>query len=137
MRTKRIGDVALDIRIPKDNLTGFSEQAQERLSAATTKYATDLIEEANRIETGRNSTSGPPEVTRGMVNDADVLLRGGLSTPKKSRISRILRVIAAVLSLGVGVMYDGTRLQDSGYMLLFILLLAVAIIAVTMSTLWE
>lgn len=129
--------MSLDIRIPESDLAGFSEQAQGRLKEATTKYATDLIEEANRIETGRNSTSGPPEVTRGMVDDAEVLLRRGLNAPKKSWFSRILRVIAAVLSLGVGVMYDGTALQDSGYLLLFILLVAAAIFAVTMSTLRE
>ena len=129
--------MSLDIQIPENDLAGFSEQAQGRLKEATTKYATDLIEEANRIETGRNSTSGPPEVTRGMVNDAEVLLRRGLSAPKKSWFTRILRVIAAVLSLGVGIMYDGNALQDSGYLLLFIVLVAAAIFAVTMSTLRE
>ena len=129
--------MSLEIQIPENDLTGFREQAHARLKEATTKFATDLIEEANRIETGRNSTSGPPEVTRGMVNDAEVLLRRGLSAPKKSWISKIFRVIAAVLSLGVGIMYDGTALQDSGYLLLFILLVAAAIFAVTMSTLRE
>lgn len=129
--------MALDIQIPENDLNGFSDEARDHLKKATADYATDLIEEANRIETGRNSTGGSPEVTRGMVDDAKVLLRRGLGAPKKSMGIRILRVIAAVLSLGVGIMYDKTSLQNGGYMLLFILVFASAILTVTISTLKE
>lgn len=129
--------MSVEIQIPEDGLTGFSQQARERLKEATAEYATDLIEEANRIEAGRNSTSGPPEVTRGMVDDARVLLRRGLNVARKDWGSKTLRVVAAVLSLCVGVMYDKDALQDSGYLLLFILLVAAAILAVTISTLRE
>lgn len=72
------------IQIPNNNLIGFSEEARELLKSATADFAIDLIEEANRIEAGRNSTDGPPEVTGGMVNDANLLLRRGLSVPKKA-----------------------------------------------------
>lgn len=129
--------MSLDIQIPDDDLKGFSGEARDHLKKATGEYATDLIEEANRIEAGRNSTGGPPEVTRGMVNDAKVLLRRGLGVPKKSWGMRILRVVAAVLSLCVGIMYDETKLQSGGYMLLFILAVTVAILSVTISTLKE
>ncbi|MGJ8698242.1 MAG: hypothetical protein ACSHYF_18115 [Verrucomicrobiaceae bacterium] len=108
-----------------------------KLKGATAEYATDLIEEANRIETGRNSAGGTPEVTRGMVNDAKVLLRRGLGVPKKSMGVKILRVIAAVLSLAVGIMYDETKLQSGGYMALFVLVVAAAILTVTISTIKE
>jgi hypothetical protein len=43
------------------------------------EYASALIDEANRIEAGRNSTEGNPEVTRAMVNDAADLMRRDLS----------------------------------------------------------
>ena len=129
--------MSVEVRIPDDGLTGFSEQAQKLLKEATAEYATDLIEEANRIEAGRNSTSGPPEVTRGMVDDARVLLRRGLGVPRRGWGSKVLRVLAAVLSLGVGVSYSKSGLQNSGYPLSFILLVAAAILAVTISTLRE
>lgn len=128
----------LDIQIADDDLKGFSAQARDRLKGAMTEFATDLIEEANRIEAGRNATSGTPEVTRGMVNDAKVSLRRGLGTPRKNWGLRILRVVAAVLSLCVGFMYDQTNLQQSGgYMLLFILAVSAAILTVTITTLKE
>ena len=50
---------------------------------------------------------------------------------------KVLRVVAAVLALVVGIMYDKTRLQDGVYMSLFILLIAATIITVTISTLKE
>ena len=125
------------IEIADDKLAGFSAQARTRLKDAVAEYATDLIEEANRIEAGRNSTTGPPEVTRGMVIDAKDLLRRGLGVPKKRWGFKILRVVAVILSLVVGIMYNETALQDSGYLLLFILVVAAAILAVTLSTLRE
>ena len=126
-----------EIRIPEDSLAGFSQQARKRLREATAEYATDLIEEANRIEAGRNSTNGSPEVTRGMIDDARILLRRGLGAPKKGRGIKILRVSAAVLPLFVGILYDRSELQNGSYMLLFILALAAAIVVVTISVLRE
>ncbi len=130
--------MSVEIRIPDDDLTGFSEQARELLKEATAEYATNLVEESNRIEAGRNSTSGPPEITRGMVDDARVLLRRGLGMPRKGWGSKVLRILAAVSSLAVGVSYNKSELQNSGgYLLFFILLVAVAILAVTVATLKE
>lgn len=129
--------MSLKIDIPEDNLTGFSQQARLRLKEATAEYATELIEEANRIEAGRNSTRGPPEVTRGMVDDAGLLLRRGLSAQRKGWKSKITRIVAVVLSLCVGILYNDAALQNSAYLLIFVLLVAAAILAATISTLIE
>jgi hypothetical protein len=129
--------MAINIQIPDSDLVGFSDQAKERLKEAMLDYTSNLIEEANRIEAGRNSAKGTPEITRGMVNDANDLLRRGLGMPRKSWGLRILRVLAAVLSLIVGIMYDELKLQNSAYMLHFILVVAGTILAVTISTLKE
>ena len=128
--------MSIDIKISDDTLSGFSDEAQTRLRDATVEYATDLIEEANRIEAGSNSTNGPPEVTGAMVNDARVVLRRGLA-PKKSWGPKILQVMATVLSLAVGVMYDAVQLREGGYLLLFIFVVAAAILTVTLSILRE
>ena len=57
--------------------------------------------------------------------------------PSQSSGLRVVRVLAAVLSLLVGIMYDKVRLQDGLYMSLFILVVAGAIFTVTVSTLKE
>ena len=127
--------MSVEIKIPEKDLSGFSEQARQRLKEAVAEYASDLIEETNRIEAGRNSTTGPPEVTRGMVNDAKLLLRRGLGTPRKSWKSKLLRIAAAVLMLLVGLIYDPSKFQDTLYLLMFIVVLTAAIFFLILSTL--
>ena len=132
-----IGSMTLTINIPEDDLPGFSDQARTRLEEATVEYATKLIEESNRIEVGRNSTSGPPEVTRGMVDDARTLLRKGLIAPRKSIWSKILHVSASVLFLAAGILYDEIKLQDSTYLLMYIILASAAVVSVAMAIIKE
>lgn len=127
----------IDINIPDNNLEGFNTQARDKLKESADDFVSDLIEEANRVESGRNSTSGNPEITSSMVNDAQVLIRRGLAQPKKGMGVKILRIASAILSLVVGMMYDATKLQDSGYMLLFILVIGAAILTVTIATIKE
>lgn len=127
----------VNIEIFDVDLQGFSDPAKEKLSDAVTQFSTSLIEEANRIESGRNATNGVIEITRSMVSDAALVLRRGLGTPKKRFGTLIIRVIASVLSLIVGFMYDGTKLQDNTYMLIFIMLVAATILAVTISAIKE
>ena|SRR5437867_4383030 len=127
----------MQIEVPDSDLKGFNEQARARLSAVTLKFAEDLVEEANRIETGRNTTQGEPEITSSMVHDAELSIRRGLGVPRKSRGSKILRVVGAVLSLAVGIVYNATKLQGAGYMFLFISVVTAAIICVTISTLTD
>ena len=73
-----------------------------------------------------------------MVNGAIFLLRHGLGTPKKRLGMRALRVLSStILSLVVGIMYDTTKLQDDFYMMVFIVVIAVTILTVTLSTILE
>lgn len=124
-----------DIQIPDDELAGFSDQAREHVRQVVDQYAADLIREANRIEAGRNTANGPPEVTKAMVSDANGLLRRGLTAPKNHWAHKLLRVAASVLSLVVGLMYDPAQLQGQTYMLVFVLVVAATILAVTLAAL--
>ena len=127
----------MEIQIPDDDLKGFNPQASAKLGEATEEFVSDMITEANRIESGRNTTSGTPEITSSMVNDARVLIRRGLVQPRRNIGMKVLRVLSAVLALVAGFMYDTTRLQDGGYMLLFILVVTATILCVTISTIRE
>lgn len=127
----------IDIQISDSDLNGFSDQAKATLKEAILEYSSQMIEEANRLEAGRNSTNGPPEVTRGMVSDAKIFLQRGMGSPKRNLGLKMLRIIAAVLSLAVGFMYNDTKLQNSEYLLIFIIVIAVTIFVVTISTLKE
>ncbi|MDD5759591.1 MAG: hypothetical protein PHI06_10990 [Desulfobulbaceae bacterium] len=127
----------MQIQIPEDSLNGFNDKAKEKLSEAATEFVGDLIEESNRIESSRNTTGNDPEITSSMVNDARVLIRRGLSQPKKGIGLKILRIASAILSLLVGVLYDSAKLQSGGYMLIFIGVITASILTVTISTIKE
>lgn len=129
--------MSLNIEISDSDLSGFNSASKDQLEKATIEFISNLVDEANRIESGRNTTSGPPEITSSMVNDAKVLLQRGLAIPKRKLGIRILRVFSAILSLVVGAMYDETKLQNEGYMLLFVFLIAITILSVTISTIKE
>lgn len=127
----------MEIQISEVDLKGFNDRAKEKLSEAATAFIGDLIEESNRLESSRNTTGDEPEITSSMVNDAQILIRRGLAKPRKGFGLKVLRVAAAVLSLLVGVLYDTTKLQSGGYMLLFIGVITAAILTVTISIIKE
>jgi hypothetical protein len=127
----------MQIVIMDEDLKGFNSKAKEKLDESAKEFVGDLVEESNRIESASNTSGNDPEITSSMVNDARVLIRRGLSQPKMSMSVRVLRVLAAISSLVVGILYDPARLQNSGYMLLFIVVITAAILTVTISTIKE
>lgn len=127
----------MKIDVPDSDLKGFNDQAKQKLSAVSSSFVADLIAEANRIEATRKTTGGDAEITSSMINDAGILLRRGLATPKKGNGVKVLRVTSAILSLSVGMLFDTQQLQNSAYMLLFIGVLTAAVICVTISTILE
>lgn len=127
----------MEIEIEDDALVGFNDLAKEKLKESTSEFVSKLIEESHRLESNSNTSGGAPEVTSSNVSDANILVSKGLSKKKKGIGSKILRIFAALLPLVVGAMYDSTKLQDSAYMLIFVCVVALAIIAVTVSILVE
>ena len=127
----------MQIDIEDRNLLGFNQPAKDELKKSATDFIEELIKESNRIESSRNPSSGNPQITSGMVTDATVFVRRGLIQPKKKIRVKVLRVISAIVSLLVGIIYDATKLQDKTYMLIFIVVVAIAIISVTISTIME
>ena len=127
----------IEIKIDDTDTEGFSTPAKEGLREAVEDYASSLIEEANRIEAVRNTGSGPPEITHGMVSDAVIVQRTGLGKRNNSYASKILRITAAILALIVGFMYDPQSLQQEWYIGIFVTLVAIAILAMTISILRE
>src|SRR2546423_1516708 len=126
--------MAIQIVIPEDELAGLNSHARHRLQGVISDFANDVIAEANRIESGQNMTQAPPQVTSSMVDHAATFVRRGLSSPKPRLGWKILRVIGAVLSLFVGITYDRTKQDPTGFLPL-IILIGAAILCVTISTL--
>ena len=127
----------IEIRIGESELIGFSDPAKNGVQTAGVDFLKAVIAEANRLESAHKSGGGPVEITQAMVVDAVVIQRRSLGARKTPIGIKILRIATAVVSLVVGFMYDGQKLQDAGYMAVFILLITIAVGLTIISTMKE
>ena len=127
----------INIDITDSDLAGFNDQAKQELKVSVETFSDDLIAEANRIESSINSTSQGPEITSSIVRDAKVLIRHKISRPKKNFWSMLLKIGASVLSLVAGIMYQKEKLQDTTYLVFYIIIIAIAILLTTLTVIKE
>lgn len=127
----------MNIEFPDNDLNGFNEHSKLKFIESVKEFGTDLITEANRLESERNNASAVPEITSSMVNDANILIRRGLIKPKRRKWYWFLKVGSPLLSLATGILYDSAKLVDKTYMFFFILVLVATVLAVTISAVKE
>jgi hypothetical protein len=127
----------INIIIPDTDLNGFNQPAQNELKKSIQDFSNDLLAECNRIEASANTTSNVPEITSSIVADARVLLRHKISKPKKSSWKVWLKIAASLVTLLSGIMYQKEKLQDTSYLIFYIIVIALAIILTTLTILKE
>ncbi|MDD5313336.1 MAG: hypothetical protein PHO26_09910 [Dehalococcoidia bacterium] len=127
----------MQIEINDNALKGFNTQAKDELSKATKRFVDDLIKESNRIESSFQQNTGEAQVTSTIVNNADIFLRRGLARSNKNSKTILTRILAAIFALIVGFLYDTKLLQESTYMVIFTVILAITIVLVTFSIVME
>lgn len=122
----------IDINISDNDVDGFNEQAKTEFKDSILDFSNDLIAESNRLESSINTSSTGPEITSSIVRDAKVLLRHKISKPKRSYRIIALKICASISSLIVGIMYDKEKLQDGVYLIIYIIVIALAILLTTL-----
>ena len=126
----------MQVDIDDTTLAGFNAQAKLALKDATSRFASDLIHESFRIEALQNAGGGP-QITSAIIAHAAVALQRGFSQPRKKLSTKIFQVLAAALSLAVGILYDSTRLQDKTYLFCFIMVIVITVVLITLSIITE
>lgn len=119
--------------IEEESFIGFTQRAKSALTAASTRFTRDLVAEATRLEAGVGGDTQKPEITGKMVRDAETLLRMNQYQARPTIGTRLLRILAAVLPLLVGVLFDKESLSDSLYLTGIGVLFACAILTVTLA----
>lgn len=126
-----------DLSISKSALASFSQPAKDRLREAVTEYIEDLISECHRLEASMNSGNGPAEITQVMVNDA-VTLKKRLPTRKRGGLWRVIvRVMASVLPLLVGLFFNAQKMSEGNNLVFFAFLLVLTAVVITISVIME
>lgn len=125
------------ISIPDQELDGFSAQAIVDLELSLTTFKNDILAEIGRIEAGQNSGSGVPEITSRMVKDAEMVFSRG-SVYKRRKTALIFLKIVAVISIFIaGLMADRESLKDFGFLVAFVIVVAISILSNTLLYLRE
>jgi hypothetical protein len=129
--------VALQVPLRDSSTETLNPPAQTALSEAVSRYATDLLAEAGRLEAVVNTSGKPPELTSSMIQDADLLLRRGYSKPKKTRGLQAAQILAAVGGFLTGFLTDAEKLNQPLTLVAFVVILAGTITATVVSVVRE
>jgi len=123
----------LNINIEDKDITGFNDNAKKELETCVKKFSEDIISEAYRIEASLNGTSKGPEITSTMVSDARVFIRHKITKPKRKTTNIIIKILANVFTLLAGILFDTTKLAESWYLVLYILIVVATVFLITLS----
>jgi hypothetical protein len=135
--TYTVNFMPVTISIPDQELDGFSAQAIVDLELSLTTFKNDILAEIGRIEAGQNSGSGVPEITSRMVKDAEMVFSRG-SVYKRRKTALIFLKIVAVISIFIaGLMADRESLKDFGFLVAFVIVVAISILSNTLLYLRE
>lgn len=113
----------MNVDIPDDKLKGFSSPAKEQLKLSTLKYSRRVIDEANRIEAGRKPDLSTTEITKAIVSHAAGAIDNGFLPLKQSLPQKIIKLMAVVLTIVCGFLFQLEWLKDSPKYVIFVVLM--------------
>lgn len=119
----------MEIEIIDSSLSGYSEDAKNNIKEAIEEYSEILIEETDKVEkTHRSRTSSSvKEVVGSHVLEANSNLKENFRQSKRDKIIiGILQVLASILSIVVGWMWDSDANKIN--LPMFILIIAVTLL---------
>ncbi|MBI5935954.1 MAG: hypothetical protein HY867_19790 [Chloroflexi bacterium] len=128
----------MQINISDEGLKYLSRQAEDELSSIIAMHAKSIIEEASKLEVSERGNVGEPEITRVHIRDAITTFRRIPQKPKKSIRLIGLKIAGNISTLVAGILgpeifypSDPSKL-NLGWYIGFSLILAVAIITITL-----
>lgn len=119
----------MEIEIIDSSLSGYSEDAKNNIKEAIEEYSEILIEETDKVEkTHRSRTSSSvKEVVGSHVLEANSNLKEYFKQSKRDKIIiGILQILASILSVVVGWMWDSDANKIN--LPMFILIIAITLL---------
>lgn len=117
----------IKIEIPDNEVTYLNQPAKDELKTSVREYIDELLDEATRLEAANNTSGGNPQIISSMISDAELLLRRGYKKPKKSAWIKIIQILSSVSAAVFGVMFDYEKVQEPTFIVLLLLVFAVAL----------
>jgi|GEM_PF-4513355 hypothetical protein len=123
----------MKIEIIDSSLSGYSEDAKNNIKEAIKEYSEILIEETDKVEKNHRSrtSSRVKEVVGSHVLEANSNLKENFRQSKRDRIIvGVLQILASILSVVVGWMWDSDVKKIN--LLLFIFIVAITLLILFM-----
>ena len=117
----------LKIEIQDAELVYLNQPAKDELKSSIEDYIDEVLDEATRLEAGNNTSGRTPQITSSMISDAKLLLRKDYKKPKKPLRIKIIQIIASVSAAIFGVMFDYDKVKEPTFIVLLLLVFAVAL----------
>lgn len=119
----------IEIEISDDKLQNLSPTAKTEISKVSKSYIEDVLDEASRIEESRRTNNGNPEITASIINDAVFFAKNYGIRKKKPKKQIFMQILAFVASTFTGGLFDTDKFKDTIYVILFLLIFLVAVVA--------
>lgn len=119
----------IEIDISDDKLQNLSPTAKTEISKVSKSYIEDVLDEASRIEESRRTTTGNPEVTAAIINDAVVFAKNYGIRKRKPKRQIFMQIVAFVASTFTGGLFDTDKFKDAWYVILFLVIFLIAVVA--------
>lgn len=116
----------VEFDIPDEKVQNFSSDAKSELATQSCRVASEIVDEASRIEASRRIPDSNSEVTQSNVKEAATHPRMVI-TQKKSWTSKIVQIVAFISTLIAGSLLDTTKFTDTNHVVWFIVTSFVAI----------
>jgi hypothetical protein len=128
----------IQIQISDSDVTGYSQQARDKLRAVIESYIHDLVKEIKLTEERHHRTSsGKPDVSIGMVEEAMITLRPTYGGGKPGWRTKTIRSLAAALPYVVGLVWGSPWTVNPSGQLIYLGMAVVAVYFVFLSILKE
>lgn len=119
----------IEIDISNDKLQNLSTTAKTEISKVSKSYIEDVLDEASRIEESRRTTTGSPEVTAAIINDAVIFAKNYGIRKRKPRRYILMQIVAFISSIFTGGLFDTDKFKDTRYVILFLVIFLVAVVS--------
>jgi len=119
----------LEIEISDNKLQNLSPTAKAEIGKVSKAYIEDVLDEASRIEESRRTSAGSAEITAAIIDDAVVFAKNYGIRKRKPKKQTFMQVLAFIASTLTGGLFDTDKFKETGYVVLFLVIFLVAVVA--------
>jgi hypothetical protein len=128
----------LSIEIPDEKTKNLNKEAHKALKSALELLATNVIEEAGRLEAAINTNGNQPQIVSSHIEDAVFLIKKGYIKQRKSRWLKFWQLVAVLSTFISGLIFDYEEVRtNSTLFIAFIILCGFALLSAIIVWNWE